>query len=235
MLIVLNNKSNFNKKGYQEYLCHLKRIDFSNHTVVLCPSSPYFILTESDEIYLGSQNVSKNSYGSHTGEVSAEQLKSLGVSYCLVGHSERRYEEQESIEDINKKIMCLLKNDINPILCIGETASEREDNKTVERINNELTKIIESIPQEYLKKIIIAYEPIWAIGSGIIPTAEQINGSIQTIKKLLPGNKVLYGGSLNEKNIATLLNIEIDGYLVGNLSLNPEKLNEFILNKNIVN
>ena len=142
---------------------------------------------------LGAQNVSINDNGAYTGEISASQLKSFGVEYAIVGHSERRQYQKETNDEINKKVNNLLENDIIPILCIGETREER------------------------------------AIGTGIIPSNSEIEEVFQLIKKNFPKNKVLYGGSANEKNIDILNQCKIiDGYLLGGISLKPDKLKIFL-------
>ena len=126
-------------------------------------------------------------------------------------------------------IIRLLECNIVPILCVGETKEEREKQLEKNIIEKELKKALENLTDEQKEKTIIAYEPIWSIGTGIIPTNNQIKEMFKTIKQLLPNNKVLYGGSANEENVVLLKEIEeIDGYLLGGLSLKPEKLKVFI-------
>ena len=125
--------------------------------------------------------------------------------------------------------MRLLEQDIIPILCVGETKEEREKQLEKSIIEKELTIALANLTSEQKEKIIIAYEPIWSIGTGIIPTNDQIKEMFKNIKNMVPNNKVLYGGSANEENIVLLKEIkEIDGYLLGGLSLKPEKLKVFI-------
>ena len=227
MIIALNNKSNLSKAEFKTYLNELNNIN-SNHKLILCPT--YLNIGEftSNNISLGSQNVSSTNDGPYTGEVSAKQLKSYNVEYSLVGHSERRKNQKETEEEIFEKIIRLLENNIIPILCIGETKEERDNNKVYEIIDKSLENV-KRINNEFQSKIIIAYEPVWSIGTGIIPTTEEINEVITYIKKEFPNNKVLYGGSANEKNIDILKQITtIDGYLLGGLSLKPNQLKEFI-------
>ena len=164
--------------------------------------------------------------GAYTGEVSAKQLKSFNVKYSLVGHSERRKYNKETKDDINIKIKQLLENDITPIYCVGETKEERDNNTYKASIINDINESLKDIDKS---KVIIAYEPIWSIGTGLIPTNNQIEEIISLIKELLPNNKVLYGGSANNNNIDTLKNIkELDGFLLGGLSLSVDSLNKFI-------
>ena len=221
MIVALNNKSNLDKNEFISYLDNLKKIN-TNSTLILCPT--YLNIPLVDGILLGSQNVSKTDDGAFTGEISAKQLKSYGVKYSIVGHSERREYQKETNEDIKEKIVRLIENDITPILCIGESKLERDNNTYKEVLIKEL-----SILEDVNKDIIIAYEPIWSIGTGVIPTNEEIIEVFKLIKSICPNDKVLYGGSANNDNIDTLKQIDlIDGYLLGGLSLKPDKLGEFL-------
>ena len=225
MIIALNNKSNLNKQEFEKYLVDLNTIN-TNHKLILCPNYLNIGSFTSNNISLGSQNVSSNNSGPYTGEVSARDLKSYNVEYSIVGHSERR--NIESNEEIFNKVVRLLENNIIPILCIGETKEEKENNKVEEVLSNQL-KLMLNIKEEYRTKIILAYEPRFSIGTGIIPTNEEITNTINYIKSILPNNKVLYGGSVNEENIDTLKQINsIDGYLLGGLSLKIDKLKVFL-------
>lgn len=228
MLIVLNNKSNFTLKEYEKYLTDLNQIK-TTEELVLCPSFPYLSIFNSENISLGGQNVSKNVMGAHTGEVNALQLKALNTKYCLVGHSERRSEEKETDNDINTKIKLLINEGITPILCIGETKKEHEKEETLQVINCSLTLDLDELTEEEKSRVIIAYEPVWCIGTENIPSHDDLNLAMNTIKKTLPNNKILYGGSVNENNIEILLeNKNIDGFLLGGLSLHPDKLQIFL-------
>lgn len=230
MIIALNNKSNLNKNEFTNYLLQLNKI-VTNHKLILCPTFLNIPRAniENKNYLLGAQNVSSNSSGAFTGEISAEQLKEENVKYCIVGHSERRLLQKESLKEISSKIKNLQEQNIIPILCVGETKEEKEDNRTIDVIKREILSAIEN--QIDIEKIIIAYEPIWAIGTGVIPKNEEIKKVISEIKKILPSNKVLYGGSCNENNIKELNKItEIDGYLLGGISLKINNLQELLLN-----
>lgn len=227
MIVILNNKSNLNKEEFLQYQEELREIK-SPYEIVLCPTYLNISLFSIDNISLGSQNVSNDNDGAHTGEISAKSLKSVNVKYSIVGHSERRTNQKETDRDINEKIKRLLENDIIPILCIGETKEERDNNKVEEVIKREILGAIEGISPSNIEKIIIAYEPIWSIGTGVIPTREDIIKTNNCIREILPYNKIVYGGSANENNINDIKSKEIDGYLLGGLSLKPLQLQTFI-------
>lgn len=228
MIIALNNKCNLNKDEFTNYQKELANVS-TLHQLILCPSALHIANFNLENYELGCQNVSKEETGAHTGEISASQLKSFSVKYCIVGHSERRQELKESSQDINQKIKQLLKHEIIPILCIGETETERELGKTMDILQEELSLATQDLTKVQKEKIIIAYEPIWSIGTGKIPTIEQIDEVLSKIKSIFPNNKVLYGGSANEKNIDTLHTCKkIDGYLLGGLSLKVSELKIFL-------
>ena len=228
MIIALNNKSNLEKEDFKKYLEELKTVE-TTETLILCPTFLNISMVSNSNIKLGSQNVSVSDNGAYTGEISASQLKSYQVEYAIVGHSERREYQRETKEEINKKIKQLFKNDITPILCIGETLEERKQNKVNRVLEEELTIATRDLTEEEKKRLIIAYEPIWSIGTGVIPTNEQIEEVFQEIKRLVPASYILYGGSANEENIDQLKQIpSINGYLLGGLSLKVDKLKVFI-------
>lgn len=228
MIIALNNKSNLEKEDFKKYLEELKTVE-TTETLILCPTFLNISMVSNSNIKLGSQNVSVSDNGAYTGEISASQLKSYQVEYAIVGHSERREYQRETNEEINKKIKQLFKNDITPILCIGETLEERKQNKVNRVLEEELTIATRDLTEEEKKRLIIAYEPIWSIGTGVIPTNEQIEEVFQEIKRLVPASYILYGGSANEENIDQLKQIpSINGYLLGGLSLKVDKLKVFI-------
>lgn len=227
MIVALNNKSNLTKYEFEKYLGELNDIE-TNHLMILCPSMINVPLYYDSKVKLGAQNVSCYLKGAHTGEVFAEQLTSFGVEYCIVGHSERRQDQKESDEEIHEKIKRLFEAGITPILCCGETKEEREEGVEKEVISRELDIALNGVSEEDKARVIIAYEPIWSIGTGLIPTNEQVIDIIDYIKSKY-NNKVLYGGSANEKNIDELKKCTcIDGYLLGGLSLKPENLKIFV-------
>lgn len=228
MIIALNNKSNLTRDEYILYQQELEKIK-SNSKLILCPTQLNIANYNLTNFKLGAQNVSASQKGAHTGEISADQLKSYNVEYCIVGHSERRQEQKESLQAISNKINNLYIENIIPILCIGETLEERKNNQVEEVLEEEIITATEKLTEEQKEKLIVAYEPIWSIGTGLIPTNEEISETLKFIKNILPNTKVLYGGSANEKNIEILKECsEIDGYLLGGLSLKPTDLQKFI-------
>lgn len=228
MLIVLNNKCNFTKDEYNNYLNKISEIK-TNQTLVICPSDIYLTSTKKEQLLLGTQNVSKYEIGAHTGEISATQLKSLGVEYTIVGHQERKYEFGETKEEIKQKVNNLINENITPIVCIGETKEQRKNGNYIDILLAELDFIINSFSEQEKEKIVIAYEPVWCIGTGHIPNTEEIYEVVTIIKRYYPKNSILYGGGINETNIGSLINIkDIDGYLLGESGLIPEKIQKFI-------
>lgn len=226
MIIVLNNKCNLLMDEFIKYQESLSKLE-SKHELVLCPSNIYLSKFSLDNFKLGSQNVGSNHEGAFTGETSAKQLKALNVEYAIVGHSERRKHQNEANEEINKKIKMLLDNGITPILCVGENIDERESNMTIVKILDEIKEAFKDIDDA--SRIIIAYEPIWAIGTGNTPEREEIDNVLKKIKESYPKNLLLYGGSLSVSNIENInKSTYIDGYLLGGLSLKVEELKKFL-------
>ena len=228
MIIALNNKSNLGKEEFNNYQEKLEKIK-TTHKLILCTTFLNISQCNMKGIYLGSQNVSISEDGSFTGEISATQLKSYGVKYCIVGHSERREYQKETNEEIKEKIKKLFTNNIIPILCVGETLKEKENKEVAKKIEEELIPILKELTEEQKQKLIIAYEPIWSIGTGIIPKNEEIIDVLTCIKEMTPKSSLLYGGSANEENIEKLSKIDlIDGFLLGGISLKPERLKVFL-------
>ena len=228
MIVALNNKSNLDKNAYRDYLERLNKVE-TDFELILCPTHLNIANTELVKAKLGAENVSSRKDGAYTGEVSASQLKSYDVEYTIVGHSESREYQKETFEDINEKVKRLFEENITPILCIGESKEQRENIDFKAFLEEEITTALAGLTEEQKSKVIIAYEPIWSIGTGIIPTEEQIIDVFDFIKEKLPTTKVLYGGSANVNNIEMLNTIkQIDGYLLGGLSLKPEELQTFL-------
>jgi len=189
-------------------------------------------------IKLGAQNMHFADEGAFTGEVSAEMLKEIGVDYCIIGHSERRQYFNETDETVNKKIAKAFSVGIIPILCIGEVLEERDAGKEFDVVKTQLTGALAGISAEFVKKLVIAYEPVWAIGTGRTATPEQANEMCAYIRELLiefyddqVADDVIiqYGGSVKPSNATDIMNMdEIDGALVGGASLNAKEFMEII-------
>ncbi len=183
------------------------------------------------KVAAGVQDVSRYEKGAYTGEVSAEQLADVGVKYCIVGHSERRQYHGEDDMLVNAKAKALLGKGIMPIICVGESLEQREMDLTMEYVTYQVKAALSGISASQLRRCVIAYEPIWAIGTGKTATAEQaqevcegIRAVIRKIYGARPARAVsiLYGGSMNAKNAAELLaQPDIDGGLIGGASLKP--------------
>ena len=228
--IVSNHKMNLTKEEIENYVSQISSLKSTNK-LVFCPSNIYLPYFQNQENYeLGVQNVADRKMGALTGEVAVEQLKSLNVSYVIIGHSERRNILNESEEMIHQKIKLVLENDMIPILCIGE--KEEEIPQRDEILMAEIDSAF--LQQSNLERLIIAYEPIWAIGTGKIPTPEEITTITEWIKDYIQKKyqvscPVLYGGSVSVSNIDELSTVSnIDGYLIGGTSLDIEKLKVII-------
>ena len=210
--------------------------------VILCvPYTDLFYClmnAQNTNIKIGAQNVHFEEKGAYTGEVSAKMLKSIGVEYVIIGHSERRQYFAETDETVNKKIKAALENKLKPIVCVGETLEQRESGKTEEIITTQTKLALEGLTKEQVKGIIIAYEPIWAIGTGKTATSEDANNSIKEIRKEIASiygediaEEVIiqYGGSVKSSNAKELFACsDIDGGLVGGASLKPEEFSKIV-------
>lgn len=230
-LLVLNHKMNIEYSVLNNYIKELSNIKNNNIKLVVCPSDIYLLKFKENGFTIGGQNSSFDKKGNYTGEVSAEQLKSIGADYCIVGHSERRKYFAEDDNTINRKIKLLLDNDIDPILCVGETLEQKNAGVTKEIIMDQIAKALDGIRKDKIENVIIAYEPIWSIGSGMIPTIDELQNVIlyikDSLKKVDCNIKVLYGGSVNEENISYLNNIDkLDGFLLGGVSLDTKRMSK---------
>lgn len=189
-------------------------------------------------IGLGAQNVHYEKEGAFTGEISIPMLQEIGVQYCIVGHSERRQYFNESDETVNRKAKALLEAGITPIICVGENLFQREHNYQDKLVAEQVANALEGIPAEDAAKVVIAYEPIWAIGTGRTATPIQANHMCEVIRDEITeiydedtADKVViqYGGSVKPENASEILNMEeIDGALVGGASLEPLKFIEIV-------
>ena len=204
--------------------------------VVVCPPfvdlATISRLIQGTNLRLGAQNVHWAPKGAFTGEISASMLGALGVSYAIVGHSERREYFGETDETVNKRAKAALAADITPIICVGESLEQREGGVTNTIVSMQTVAALAGIEAADVERVVIAYEPIWAIGTGKTATSEEANDTISVIRSAISGVygeavaskvRIQYGGSMNPKNAAELMAMpEIDGGLIGGASLKPE-------------
>lgn len=220
-LIVANYKMNGDKKFYSSVQAKLNKLKVKDTELVLCP--PFLYLStfkiKNKKVFLGSQDISNVSTGKSTGQIAPKMLKEFGVKYSIIGHSERRsIGESETL--IAQKVKTACDNGLIPIVCVGESSKTSK----LDVLKTQVESVLDLIND---KKIVFAYEPVWAIGTGQIPTVKRINNAIKNIKKLAKEKgfdvKVLYGGSVDESNYKELLKADLDGFLLGGVSLNVEK------------
>lgn len=238
-IIAGNWKMNNTPSDTKVFINSLKQKKLSEDVekIIATPFTSLYLANEllnDTDIKLGAQNMYFEDRGAFTGEVSGQMLKDLNVSYVIIGHSERREIFNESDELLNKKVKAAISEELSPILCCGETIEEREARKHQEKIKNQITKDLDGISEKDLDKLVIAYEPIWAIGTGKTASpedAEEMCRYIREIleelysKKLADNTRILYGGSVKPENVKEIMAKEnVDGALVGGASL---KVNSF--------
>ena len=236
-VIAGNWKMNKTAKETKELLAELVPLvaDAACEVVVCVPFTDIAMakrMTKKTNIKVGAQNIHWAESGAFTGEISGAMLKELKVEYVVVGHSERRQYFGETDETVNKRVAAALAHRIRPIVCVGETLEERETGKTEEVLFRQITEGLKGFKSKDFDKIVIAYEPVWAIGTGKTATKEEADETIgfirRTIAKKFSKNiaekvRIQYGGSMNPKNASELMSMpEIDGGLIGGASLKAE-------------
>ena len=242
-VIAGNWKMNMLPNEAIEYIEKLsKLVKDTNNEVVLCVPYVdlfYALLTaQNTNIKIGAQNMHFEEKGAYTGEVSPKMLKAINVEYVIIGHSERRQYCNETDETVNKKVKAAFENGLKPIVCVGETLQQRENGETAKIITNQTKLALEGLTNEQVENTIIAYEPIWAIGTGKTATSEDANNSIKEIRNEIAKNYgqntadrviIQYGGSVKSKNAKELFTMsDIDGGLVGGASLDPEEFSKIV-------
>lgn len=214
----------------------------TKNEVILCvPYTDLFyalLTAQGTNIKIGAQNMHFEEKGAYTGEVSPQMLKAINVEYVIIGHSERRQYYNETDETVNKKLKSAFNVGLKPIVCVGETLEEREAGKTAEIITNQTKLALEGLTNEQVENTIIAYEPIWAIGTGKTATSEDANNSIKEIRNKIAeiygqntASRVIiqYGGSVKSSNAKDLFTTsDIDGGLVGGASLKAEEFSKIV-------
>lgn len=243
-LIAGNWKMYKTRKEAREFARRFRELyhDTDIRAAIIAPFTQLDVLVETFKgsgIGVGAQNVHFEDEGAFTGEVSVPMLKELGVDYCIVGHSERRQYFGETDETVNLKVKKLLReSDIIPIMCVGEVLAEREAGVQNDVVFRQLEKGLDGLTAEEAGKLVIAYEPVWAIGTGKTATPQQAEEMCAMIRERISEmfgedtcDKVIiqYGGSVKPENATEIMNMdEIDGALVGGASLDPEKFMEII-------
>jgi len=244
MYFIANWKMHGNAKDIEKTksIIRLSRLNkYKKCKIIYCP--PYTLLKDffkevkKTRISIGAQDCHQNyDYGPFTGSINPKLIKSTGAKYVIIGHSEKRNQGDKDL-DINNKIKSALKENLKVIFCIGENLSEKKKKITYSVLKKQIEKGLKQIKK--FEDIIIAYEPIWSIGTGIIPKDYELKKNIKNIKKILKSLKkskkikILYGGSVNSKNIKSLVKIsEINGFIIGGASINPNKFID-ILKKSI--
>ncbi len=211
----------------------------SNNEVIVCaPFTDLFYTinaAQDTNIHVGAQNMHCKDNGAYTGEVSPEMLKSINCEYVIIGHSERRQYFNETDETVNLKVKAALAHGLKPIVCVGETLEEKEAGKTLEIIKNQTAEALKNLTLSDLSNIIVAYEPIWAIGTGKTATADDANDSIKGIREQIVKDfgtddvTILYGGSVKPSNAKELFSMsDIDGGLVGGASLSTDLFSQIV-------
>lgn len=225
--LICNFKNKLEREDVIKYNLNLGSLQSSKCKVVLCPAFPYLDIFDANGYSIGAQNISSFQDKTITGEITGEQLKSLGCKFVIVGHSERRHYLREINIDFINKISNAISNKIRPIYCIGETLQEKEEGKTKEVLEKQISEVLNNVE---IKDIIIAYEPVWAIGTGLVPNNDEIKDIVSYIKSIIFEKyetrlNVLYGGSVNPDNLTELIKISnVDGFLVGGSSLDPNNV-----------
>lgn len=229
---IANWKMYLNNKESIDFIRDFKKNDLNKDTkVIICPSFLSIMevsrTLENFPVYMGAQDVSSERIGPYTSQVSVDSLEEAGCSYCILGHSEKRLYANETNEQINKKFQAINKSEIIPIICIGESLNDKKNNITEKILRSQLEAIFANIKLNDSKECIIAYEPLWAIGTGISADKKTIESCHNFIKKIIQkitqNNRniyLLYGGSVDETNASNILSIDnVDGFLVGSASI----------------
>lgn len=242
-IIAANWKMNKNTKEVTEFLETINKVTWnSKNTVVLFPPNPYLYLMRDklrySKILYGIQNIYWEDSGAFTGEVAVNMAKDFGCKYAIIGHSERRNLFFENDEMMTKKVETSLNNGIKPILCIGENLDERKGNTYREKLRKQLSSGLEKVNSEMAESVIIAYEPVWAIGTGLNATPNQVEETHTYIRNVLNsllgdtcGGKIpiLYGGSVKPSNVIEIaLAQNVSGFLIGGASLKATEFNDII-------
>ncbi len=241
-IVIANLKANQTLDQTKDYMIDLVAgLKEEKTTVVVCPPftslAKAYSISKKTNIFLGAQNFYPAS-GAHTGEITADMICEVGAKYVIVGHSERRKEFHENNTLINKKIKAALPARLKVVFCIGETLAERNANKTEQVLKTQIEQGLAGLYENELEGIVMAYEPVWAIGTGEVATEKQISQTINVIRKIIKelfstkastNTLVVYGGSVNKNNAKKIMQITgVDGVLVGGASLDSSHFCEIV-------
>ncbi len=237
-----NWKMNKSPKDVKEFMQTFPALvkDTENEVVLCVPYIDLGIaieLTKNTNIKIGAQNAHYEEKGAYTGEISVPMLKELGIEYVIIGHSERRQYYNETDGSVNRKLKAVLASDLKPILCVGETLEQREEGITKEFVTTQVKLALDGLSIDDVRKVVIAYEPIWAIGTGKTASKEDANEVCSWIREEVRelygdvANEIIiqYGGSVKSSNAKELFGMsDIDGGLVGGASLDPEEFAKIV-------
>lgn len=237
----MNNTVSESTKLVKLLVEFMDKYEKDREVLVCAPFTSLYCINEivkNSKVKLGAQNMHFEEKGAYTGEISPIMLKDIGVEYIIIGHSERRQYFNETDEIVNKKITTALKYNLKPIVCVGETLEQRESGKEKDIIRNQIKNGFKNIKTSDIEGIVIAYEPIWAIGTGKTATADQANEIISYIRKIISelydaevadNVRIQYGGSVKPNNASEIMSkSDIDGALVGGASLKIEDFKQII-------
>ena len=242
-VIAGNWKMHKTKQEAEQFIEAVRDVKTKDHTeaIVCAPFIHLSTLVEKAQqtnVKIAAQNVHFEEEGAFTGEVSARMLKDIGVTHVIIGHSERRQYFNETDESVNKKVITAFNHGLTPIICVGETLEQREENETLAHIENQVNIALNDLTDEQIANVIIAYEPIWAIGTGKTASSEDANEVCVHIRnvvekkasrKIAERVTIQYGGSVKKENIDELLRMsDIDGALVGGASLEPTSFMQLV-------
>ena len=243
-VIAGNWKMHLNAEAAREFIRQLKpkAVEARWCDVVLCV--PFLQIpaavkaAKGTRIAIGAQNCHFESKGAYTGEISCEMLAEAGVKYVIIGHSERRRDNNETDGTVNKKVLAALQAGLKPIICVGESLEMRDNDVTLDVVRMQVKTALRGVMHDQIRRVVIAYEPIWAIGTGYTATAEQAGEVCEAIRevvrqlygaRLARAVSILYGGSMNTANAAELLaQPDVDGGLIGGASLKTESFEDII-------
>lgn len=241
-LIMGNWKMNGNTQSIKDLCAGIAMAEFDSAkiSVAVFPSSVYVKETIAQlpkNIGVGLQNITFNDNGAYTGELSKTMLEDVGCNFVLIGHSERRSLFNESDDDVFKKLLKVIDTDITPVVCIGESLEDRKGGKLEEVLASQLALVLQNLSVAQLSKVVIAYEPVWAIGTGAVASLDQVQDTHKFIRSIIAkidenlakNTKIVYGGSLKATNAKDILSLtDVDGGLIGGASLQAPEFNEII-------